>query len=229
MSTPHNKAKKGEIAKTVLMPGDPLRAKFIADNYLENVKMFNDVRNMYGCTGTYKGKEVSVMGSGMGMPSIGIYSYELYSQYDVENIIRIGTCGANAQEVKLLDVILADSSYSLSTFAQLFDGTKDINELYNKGKYTAFDFQHNTKDYYDCYGETETHGPLWIRPDGLKKHNIYKDTKYYQVVSHTMDNKIKLLNDTENIFIVDVLAYTKESLIIDINEQGKIRFEINKK
>ena len=72
MSTPHNKAKKGEIAKTVLMPGDPLRAKFIADNYLENVKMFNDVRNMYGYTGTYKGKEVSVMGSGMGMPSIGI-------------------------------------------------------------------------------------------------------------------------------------------------------------
>ena len=104
-----------------------------------------------------------------------------------------------------------------------------INELYNKGKYTAFDFQHNTKDYYDCYGETETHGPLWIRPDGLKKHNIFKDTKYYQVVGHTMDNKIKLLNDTENIFIVDVLAYTKESLIIDINEQGKIKFEINKK
>ena len=104
-----------------------------------------------------------------------------------------------------------------------------INELYNKGKFTAFDFKHNAKDYYDCYGETETHGPLWIRPDGLKKHNIFKDTKYYQVVGHTMDNKIKLLNDTENVFIVDVLAYTKESLIIDINEQGKIKFEINKK
>ena len=122
MSTPHNKAKKGEIAKTVLMPGDPLRAKFIADNYLENVKMFNDVRNMYGYTGTYNGKEVSVMGSGMGMPSIGIYSYELYSQYDVENIIRIGSAGAYTTDLNLYDVVLAKNAYSESSFAKVQSG-----------------------------------------------------------------------------------------------------------
>ena len=88
--TPHNTAKLGEIAKTVLMPGDPLRAKFIADTFLDDVKQFNNVRGMLGFTGTYKGVPVSVMGSGMGMPSIGIYSYELYNFYGVENIIRIG-------------------------------------------------------------------------------------------------------------------------------------------
>ena len=92
MATPHNEAATGEIAKTVLMPGDPLRAKFLAMTYLEDVKQFNNVRNMFGYTGSYKGKEVSIMGSGMGMPSIGIYSHELYSQYGVENIIRIGKC-----------------------------------------------------------------------------------------------------------------------------------------
>ena len=94
MSTPHNAAAKGDIAKTVLMPGDPLRAKYIAETYLENPVQFNTVRNMFGYTGTYKGKKISVMGSGMGMPSIGIYSYELYKFYDVENIIRIGSAGA---------------------------------------------------------------------------------------------------------------------------------------
>ena len=90
MSTPHNEAGKGEIAKTVLMPGDPLRAKYIADHYLEGARCFNTVRNMLGYTGTYHGKEISVMGGGMGMPSVGIYSYELYHFYDVESIIRIG-------------------------------------------------------------------------------------------------------------------------------------------
>ena len=107
MGTPHNKAEKGEIAKTVLMPGDPLRAKFIADNYLEHVTCFNTVRNMYGYTGEYKGKKISVMGHGMGMPSIGIYSYELYDQYEVENIIRIGSAGALADDVDLMDIVIA--------------------------------------------------------------------------------------------------------------------------
>ena len=93
-STPHNAAIPGDIAKTVLMPGDPLRAEFIAKNYLDNAKCFNTVRNMLGFTGEYKGKKISVMGSGMGMPSIGIYSYELYNFYDVESIIRMGSAGA---------------------------------------------------------------------------------------------------------------------------------------
>jgi purine-nucleoside phosphorylase len=107
MATPHIDAKKGDFAKTVLMPGDPLRAKYIADNYLENVKQVTSVRNMFGYTGTYKGKEISVMGSGMGIPSACIYATELYNEYDVENIIRIGSCGAVRDDVNVRDVIIA--------------------------------------------------------------------------------------------------------------------------
>ncbi|MGS0971873.1 MAG: purine-nucleoside phosphorylase [Candidatus Izemoplasmataceae bacterium] len=125
MSTPHIEARKSDIAKTVLMPGDPLRAKMIADTYLENVKQFNNVRNMYGFTGTYKGKEISVMGSGMGMPSIGIYSYELFTEYDVEQIIRIGSCGAYTDKLKLYDVLLVDKAWSESTYAKTQNGTTD--------------------------------------------------------------------------------------------------------
>ncbi|MEG0177322.1 purine-nucleoside phosphorylase [Anaerorhabdus sp.] len=125
MSTPHNAAEKGQIAKTVLMPGDPLRAKFIAETFLENPKQFNAVRNMFGYTGTYKGKEISVMGSGMGMPSIGIYSYELYTQYGVENIIRIGSAGAYTADLKVFDVVLADSAYSESSYAFVQSGYKE--------------------------------------------------------------------------------------------------------
>lgn len=115
--TPHNEAGAGDIAKTVLMPGDPLRAKFIAENYLEDVVCFNKVRNMLGFTGTYKDKKVSVMGGGMGMPSIGIYSYELYNHYNVESIIRIGSAGGIADNIKLRDVVIGmgastNSSYS---------------------------------------------------------------------------------------------------------------------
>lgn len=117
MSTPHNQANKGDIAKTVLMPGDPLRAKYLAETYLENVKQFNATRSMFGYTGTYKGKEVSIMGSGMGMPSIGIYSYELFHFYDVENIIRIGSCGAYSEDLNIFDTILVDNSYTEGNFA----------------------------------------------------------------------------------------------------------------
>lgn len=127
MSTPHNKAKENEIASVVLMPGDPLRAKFIADTFLEDVVMFNDVRGMYGFTGTYKSKRISVMGSGMGMPSIGIYSYELYKFYNVDTIIRIGSCGAYTADLKLFDTILSTGAYSKSTYAQeAFGYTEDI-------------------------------------------------------------------------------------------------------
>ena len=117
--TPHIEAKKGEIAKTVLMPGDPLRAKFIADNYLTDVRLVNKVRNIFAYTGKYKGKEVTVMASGMGMPSMGIYSYELYKFYNVENIIRIGSAGAYTSDIDLYDLVLADDSYSLSSFAKV--------------------------------------------------------------------------------------------------------------
>lgn len=129
MATPHNEANLGDIARTVLMPGDPLRAKFIADTFLEDVVQFNSVRNMYGFTGTYKGKRVSVMGSGMGMPSIGIYSYELYSQYGVENIIRIGSAGSYCDEARVYDVVLATEAYSESNFARVQSGY-DENKTY---------------------------------------------------------------------------------------------------
>ena len=120
MSTPHNSAKNGDIAKTVLMPGDPLRAKFIAENFLDNPECVNKVRNMFAFTGTYKGKEVTVMGGGMGMPSIGIYSYELFHFYDVDKIIRIGSAGALQDDVKLMDVVLAQGACTDSNYARQF-------------------------------------------------------------------------------------------------------------
>ena len=117
MSTPHNEAKISEIAKIVIMPGDPLRAKYIAENFLDNYKLVNSVRGMYAYTGTYKGKEITVMAHGMGMPSIGIYCYELYKIYGVENIIRIGSCGAYKPELKLFDIILSENVFTESNFA----------------------------------------------------------------------------------------------------------------
>ena len=115
--TPHNSANKGDIAKTVLMPGDPLRAKFIAENFLDDAKCFNTVRNMLGFTGIYKGKKVSVMGGGMGMPSVGIYSYELFKFYDVDRIIRIGTAGSLDDKVELKDVVVGMGACTNSNFA----------------------------------------------------------------------------------------------------------------
>lgn len=120
--TPHNEAKENEIAKTVLMPGDPLRAKFIAETYLDNYKLVNDVRGMYAYTGTYKGKDITVMASGMGMPSIGIYSYELYKFYNVDNIIRIGSAGAYTADLNLYDLVLVNNCYSESSFAKTQNG-----------------------------------------------------------------------------------------------------------
>lgn len=125
MPTPHIEAQVGEIAPLVIMPGDPLRAKYIAENFLEDAKLVNDIRAMYAYTGTYKGTAVTVMGSGMGMPSMGIYAYELYKFYDVEKIIRIGTCGGYDKQLQLLDIILADQSYSETKFAYTFSGDTD--------------------------------------------------------------------------------------------------------
>ena len=131
MGTPHNEAEKGEIAKRVLMPGDPLRAKYIAEHFLEDAVCFNTVRNMLGYTGTYKGEKISVMGGGMGVPSVGIYTYELYHEYEVEEIIRIGSAGALQDDVDLRDVVIAvgactDSNYAAQynlpgTFAPIAD------------------------------------------------------------------------------------------------------------
>lgn len=122
MGTAHNSAEKGMIFKTVLMSGDPLRAKYIADTYLDDVTCFNTVRNMFGYSGYYHGKPVSVMGSGMGMPSIGIYSYELFTYYDVDVIIRIGSAGSYSEKANVNDVILVTHAYSESSYAKVQSG-----------------------------------------------------------------------------------------------------------
>lgn len=121
MATPHNSAKMGDFAETVLLPGDPLRAKYIADTFLTDVVQVNGVRNMLGYTGYYKGKKVSVMGSGMGMPSIGIYCYELYAFYGVKTIIRVGSCGAYVPECKLFDIIIAQGACTNSNWSHQYN------------------------------------------------------------------------------------------------------------
>lgn len=133
----HCNAKKEDIAKTVLMPGDPLRAKYIAENFLENARLVNTVRNMLAYTGTYKGKEITVFSHGMGMASMGIYCYELYKFYDVENIIRIGSCGAYSEDLNIFDTILVDKSYTEGNFAyewnekdcHLIESSEFLNDL----------------------------------------------------------------------------------------------------
>ncbi|CDC31380.1 purine nucleoside phosphorylase [Clostridium sp. CAG:508] len=133
----HCNAKKEDIAKTVLMPGDPLRAKYIAENFLENARLVNTVRNMLAYTGTYKGKEITVFSHGMGMASMGIYCYELYKFYDVENIIRIGSCGAYSEDLNIFDTILVDKSYTEGNFAyewnekdcHLIESSEFLNEI----------------------------------------------------------------------------------------------------
>lgn len=121
MATPHNEANLGQIAPVVLMPGDPLRAEFIAKEYLENAQCFNRVRGMLGYTGTYKGIRISVMGHGMGMPSMGIYSYELYHMYDVNTIIRVGTAGGLSPKVRVRDIILGMGASTDSAYGRQFD------------------------------------------------------------------------------------------------------------
>lgn len=119
--TPHINAKLGEIADTVIMAGDPLRAKFMAENFLQDVSQFNSVRGMLGFTGTYKGKRVSVMGHGMGIPSIGIYTYELYNFYDVKTIIRVGSAGAYSKDLHIGDLILAQGACTDSTYGNQYN------------------------------------------------------------------------------------------------------------
>ncbi|BAK80855.1 purine-nucleoside phosphorylase [Candidatus Arthromitus sp. SFB-rat-Yit] len=120
MNTPHINTGGNKIAESILLPGDPLRCKFIAENYLTDVVQFNSVRNMLGFTGKYKGKEVSVMGTGMGMPSIGIYSYELITKFEVKNLIRIGSCGAIQENLKLYDIVIGQGASTNSNFASQY-------------------------------------------------------------------------------------------------------------
>ena len=172
MSTPHNSAEKGDIAKVVLMPGDPLRAKVVADRYLTDVTCFNKVRNMYGFTGTYQGKRISIMGSGMGMPSMGIYSYELYNFYDVDSIIRIGTAGGISTDVHVRDVVIGQAACTDSNFAYQFglpgsfapvgdfgmlrqaaDAAEALGAPYHVGNIFSTDVFYNASDHTAALGE----------------------------------------------------------------------------
>lgn len=178
--TPHIEAKHKDLfGKTVLMPGDPLRAEFIAKTYLTDVQKVNGVRNMFGFTGLYNGKKVTVMGSGMGMPSIGIYSYELFKFYDVEAIIRIGSCGSYSDKVDIYDVIIVEDAYSESSYAKvafnydenilpsstdilenLHKAANELNIPYTNGRIHSSDvfYRHNgdvfadVRDKYNCIG-----------------------------------------------------------------------------
>lgn len=167
MATPHIESKKEDIAKIVLMPGDPLRAKYIAENFLEDAKLINTVRNMYGYTGKYKNRKVTVFASGMGIPSIGIYSYELYKFYDVEKIVRIGTCGSFNKDIKVLDVVLSSGAYCKSYFDELLDGvdidfiqsSAELNRsIMNTAKKRELDLKVGktiTSDVFDLYCDDE--------------------------------------------------------------------------
>ena len=147
----HINAKKGKIAKTVLMPGDPLRAKMIAENFLEDAKKVTDTRAMYGFTGKYKGEEITVMGSGMGMPSMGIYAYELFEYYDVENIIRIGSCGSIDEEFGLRNVGLVNLAYNSGEFARVLTGEEN---------HVSYPSEEINKKILDMYEELEYKFPL---------------------------------------------------------------------
>lgn len=167
MATPHIESNLEDIAPVVLMPGDPLRAKYIAENFLDDYKLVNQVRNMFGYTGYYKGTKVTVFASGMGIPSIGIYSYELYKFYNVEKIIRIGTCGSFNKDIKLLDVILSSGAYCKSYFDELLDGvdvdfiqsSDELNrQIMNKAKERNVELKYGktiTSDVFDLYCDDE--------------------------------------------------------------------------
>ena len=174
--TPHIEAAQKGFARTVLMPGDPLRAKFIAETFLKNPVQVNGVRGMLGFTGTYKDKKVSVMGSGMGQPSIGIYSYELFKFYGVENIIRVGSCGAYSPALNVYDVLVASTAYSDTTYAKMQNGSDD--------KF-AFPSKHINETIMETAKELEI---------PVSAHKIYSSDVFY-MESALAEAHIKKMND----------------------------------
>lgn len=167
MATPHIGAEKGQIAKTVLMPGDPLRAKLFAETFLENPVLINEVRGMLGYTGTYKGKEVTVMGHGMGLDSIGIYSYELYTEFDVDTIIRFGSCGSYNNDVNIFDIIIGSKAYSKSNYGEGFGVNTDTIEATPE----LVELAHKVADSYETdkrIVDTTINSSMWF----YKTHNV---------------------------------------------------------
>lgn len=203
--TPHNEAKLEDIAKTVLMPGDPLRAKFIAETYLDDYKLVNSIRNMYAYTGFYKGVKITVMASGMGIPSIGIYSYELYDKYNVDNIIRIGSMGAYTDKLNLYDTVLVNDSYSLSSYAKVMDNYNEniiessmelnkkieevariLNKKIKKGRIYSSDCFYDNADIKDLYNNKKCLG-VEMESFGLF-YNAYKLGKHAACILTVSDN-----------------------------------------
>lgn len=176
--TAHIESKKEDIAKKVIMPGDPMRAKYIADNFLTDCKLVNNVRGMLGFTGYYKNNLVTIFASGMGSPSIGIYAYELYHFYDVDTIIRIGTCGAGVPEVRLKNIVIASEAYTLSSFPKLFFDDDSKNFLSDKtinNKLELIAKQHNLKTFKGKIITSDIFDPYVDKKRYLK---LYPDDKY---------------------------------------------------
>ena len=231
----HIESKKEDIAELVIMSGDPLRAKYIAEHFLDEYKMVNEVRNMYGFTGYYKGKRVTIFSHGMGIPSIGIYAYELYKFYDVKKIIRLGTCGTVNRGVRLRDVILATSAYSVSTFPLLFDGdtekefvaSKDLNDTIidtannlgielNVGKIITsdvFDPYVDGEKFMSCFpnenflgSEMEAFGLFYLA------HKLKKEAACLLTVVDSKYDKKALSSDERQMTLNDMITVALESL-----------------
>jgi len=223
MPTPHIEANVGEIAEIVIMPGDPLRAKMIAEKYLNNVTQINKVRNMFGYTGEYKGRRITTMGSGMGMPSMGIYCHELYEAYGVKKIIRVGTCGAYRKEIKMLDLILADSAYTESNFAYTFNNSKDnvvypseelTNRIYEKSKELNIPVIKGTIMSSDCFYIEDVKDVLDRIPEGIQIDGV-------EMEAFALFHTAKTLG-TEAACIASVVDnhHTKEELSSETREQN---------
>ena len=221
--TVHNSAKYGDIAKIVLMPGDPLRAKYIAENFLDNPVCFNEVRGMLGFTGMYKGKKVSVMGSGMGMPSVGIYSYELYKFYGVEKIIRIGSCGAYTDDLELLDTYLIDRAYSEGNFAltlrnskeHIVEASKELNEkIKNVAANLGIDIKYGDAMTSECFDPYIDIKPLISRiPEGV-------NCRVAEMEAYALFNVAKML-DKEAACILSVVDSLTKNTKVDSTSREK--------
>lgn len=219
MPTAHIESKIEDIAKTVIMPGDPLRAKYIAENFLEDVICINKVRNCLGYTGTYKGKKITVFASGMGMPSIGIYSYELYKEYGVENIIRVGTAGSYDESLKVLDIVLTKNSYSDSSYAFVQNGyTKDYIEadssLNQKILETANNLNLEVKTL-DIYSSDVFYND--IESNIVKEHNL----KIVEMESFALFHNAKILGKKATCLLtISNNFVTGEETTSEIREKG---------
>ena len=195
--TPHIEAKKEDFAETVIMPGDPFRSKFIAENFLENAVMINDVRGEFGYTGYYKGKRVSVMSSGMGNPSMGIYSYELFKFYDVKRIIRVGSIGAMQADVKIRDIILAEKVYTKTNFAGFYEK--------------------NGARFIDCNNDLLKKAEKIAKSKKIINSNVHKGNIYCSDSFYTNEDQIALANEH------NLLGVEMESAALHLNakETGK--------